>query len=456
MVATALIGAVAIGGGGLLVLGRPAAASPTASPASAMRHVAVVRTTLVATQPVNGVVTSSQTWTIGLSTGSSPDEVAAAGDAIAAAGERLSAARAALSDARQARSLVDARDRAAVATAPAGIARAEATRTRTLDRLQQDGAVSMAAGAVADARRELAAAGRDLAARRRNETRGGATVTAIPAPGTRIERGEAMFALDGRATILLLGETPSYRALREGDEGPDVAELQANLVTLAVGGTPGLRTDGTFDRATTLAVERWQTANRFEPTGIVRLGDVIVLPAAARVTAVHVAIGGAIQPGNAMLDVASVDEVIKLEVDPALASRVHVHDPIRFAAPDGADIEGTIASVSAPVMSEEGSGNGPPGRLVLQVVAAPADPSAITALDGAVLQSAVTTGTAEDVLAVPVAALVVLGDGAFGVEVASGGSTHFVRVTPGIYDRTMVEIEADGVTEGDQVVVPGA
>jgi peptidoglycan hydrolase-like protein with peptidoglycan-binding domain len=343
-----------------------------------------------------------------------------------------------------------------VAAAPVGIARAEAARTRTLDRLQQDGAVSMAAGAVSDARRELAAAERDLAARRGNEARGGATVTAIPVAGAALDRGDAMFALDGRATVLLLGGAPLFRALREGDEGPDVAELQSNLVALAVGGTPGLRTDGTFDSATTLAVKRWQTANHLQATGIVRLGDVVVLPAAVRVTAVHVAMGAAVQPGNSMLDVASVDEVIKLEVDPALASRVHVDDPIRFSAPDGGDIAGTIVSVSAPVLSDEGSGNGPPGRLVLQVVAAPNDPSLIAALDAAVLQAAVTTGTAEDVLAVPVAALVVLGDGAFGVEVASGGSTHFVPVTPGIYDRTMVEIDAGGLAEGDQVVVPGA
>ncbi len=54
------------------------------------------------------------------------------------------------------------------------------------------------------------------------------------------------------------------------------------------------------------------------------------------------------------------------------------------------------------------------------------------------------------------AALVVLADGTFGIEIASAGTTHFVRVTPGIYDRTMVQIEGDGVAAGDQVVVPGA
>jgi hypothetical protein len=57
-------------------------------------------------------------------------------------------------------------------------------------------------------------------------------------------------------------------------------------------------------------------------------------------------------------------------------------------------------------------------------------------------------------MAVPVAALVVLADGSFGVEVAAAGTTRFVQVTPGIYDRTMVEIQGSGIAPGDQVVVP--
>jgi hypothetical protein len=157
-----------------------------------------------------------------------------------------------------------------------------------------------------------------------------------------------------------------------------------------------------------------------------------------------------------MIDLASVDEVVKIDLDPGLAPSVHVGDPIRFSAPDGADIPGSIVSVGAPTVSDQGNGNGPPGQLVITAVAAPEDPAALAALDGAVLQSDVTTGTSPDTLAVPVAALVVLADGSFGVEVSAAGTTHFVRVEPGIYDRTMVEIHADGVAEGDQVVVPGA
>jgi peptidoglycan hydrolase-like protein with peptidoglycan-binding domain len=453
------VGLIVVGGAaasGLLLLGRPVAAGPAPSHAASTKLVPVVRTTLVASQPVSGQVASSQTWTVGLPTGSSPDDVAAAADAVAAAQDGLTRARSALVAARRTRTLILARDRAAITAAPAGTARQEATRMRNLDAIDQDGAVAMAEAAVADAQRVLAAARRDLAAKRQGETSGGTTVTRIATAGAAIAVGEAVYALDGRDVVLLLGTTPVYRALREGDAGPDVAQLQTNLVALGFGGTPQIHTDGTFDHATTLAVKRWQAARHVETGGVVRLGDVVVLPAAVRVTAAHAAIGAAVQPGSPMIDLASVDEVVKIDLDPGLAPSVHVGDPIRFSAPDGADIPGSIVSVGAPTVSDQGSGNGPPGQLVITAVAAPEDPAALAALDGAVLQSDVTTGTSPDTLAVPVAALVVLADGSFGVEVSAAGTTHFVRVEPGIYDRTMVEIHADGIAEGDQVVVPGA
>jgi peptidoglycan hydrolase-like protein with peptidoglycan-binding domain len=412
--------------------------------------------TLVATQPFSGVVASSDTWMVGRPSGSSPNEVAAAVDAEAEAIAQLTAARSAVTAAEQVRSLVLARDAAAIGVTPAGSARVEATRMRTLDRIEQDGAVAAARVARADAERALAAAQRDLAARHHDEARGGVTITTIPAVGTALHRGEALYALDGQSTILVIGDTPFWRALREGDAGPDVAELQANLVALGMGGTPQIRTDGTFDHPTALAVTRWQTALHVPATGIVRLGDVVVLPAEVRVVAAHVAVGGGAPPGNPILDGASLDEVIKVELEPGQSGVAHPGDSIRFTAPDGGTIPGQIISVGAPEMSADTGGNGPPPHLVVNIVARPDDPAAIAALEGASLTAEITTDTAADALVVPVAALVVLADGGFGVEVAGAGATHFVRVTPGIYDRTMVAITGSGIAVGDQVVVPGA
>jgi peptidoglycan hydrolase-like protein with peptidoglycan-binding domain len=452
VVAVAVVATLAAGGA--IVGQRPSVASSASVPSPATRLVAVVRTTLVASQPVSGDVTSSETWTVGLPAGSTPDEVAAAADAAASAASQLTAARQNLLAVTRMRALIGARDDAAVGAAPVGAPRREAIRARTLDGIEQDGAVGMARVAVADAQRNVAGADRELAAKRLAEAAPGGTVTALPALGATVARGEPIYTLDGRPTVLLIGTTPAYRALREGDTGPDVAQLQANLVALGFAGTPPIRTDGTFDHATTLAVQRWQAERMVRSDGVVRLGDAIVLPAAGRIRSAHIAVGAAALPGQPILDIASVDEVVKLQVDPVLAPSVHAGDTIRFRAPDGSDIPGSVVSVGAPATSTQDGGNGPPGQLEAEVIAAATDPATLAELDGVQLTADITTGTAPDALAVPVAALVVLGDGSFGVEVAQAGATRFVRVTPGIYDRTMVEIKGDVIGPGDQVVVP--
>jgi peptidoglycan hydrolase-like protein with peptidoglycan-binding domain len=431
-----------------------ASANGSAPAGPATRLVAVTRTTLVASQPVSGTVTSTEAWTIALPSGATPEEVAAAEDAVAAANNQLAVARTDVPAGTRERTLIAARDDAIVAAAPAGAPRREAVRTRSLDRIEQHRAVATAQAALADARRALAAATRDLAARHSSEASAGGTVTSLPALGTTVNRGETLYAIDGRPTVLLIGTVPAYRALREGDTGPDVAQLQANLVALSAGRQRALRTDGTFDHETTVAVQRWQTMRNVAATGIVRLGDAIVLPAAVRVASAHVAIGGAAVPAAPMLDLTSVDEIVKLAVDPHLAPSIHAGDQIRFTTTDGTAIPGRIVSVAAVAVAPPETGNGGPGGPTVEVIAAATDPAALADLDGTDLLAAVTTGTAPDALAVPVAALVVLADGSFGVEVAAGGTTHFVQAIPGIYDQTMVEIKGTGIAPGDQVVVP--
>ena len=61
---------------------------------------------------------------------------------------------------------------------------------------------------------------------------------------------------------------------------------------------------------------------------------------------------------------------------------------------------------------------------------------------------------AEDVLAVPVTALVALVDGGYGVEkVDADGARSYVAVTTGAFSDTLVEVESPDLAEGDEVVV---
>src|SRR5262245_63687832 len=59
--------------------------------------------------------------------------------------------------------------------------------------------------------------------------RASGTYTELPDGGDRVDCGDVLYRVDDHPVLLLCGLTPAYRSLSEGDRGPDVAELNANL-----------------------------------------------------------------------------------------------------------------------------------------------------------------------------------------------------------------------------------
>ena len=60
-------------------------------------------------------------------------------------------------------------------------------------------------------------------------------VTGLPAPGRVLRRGQALYRLSGQPVLLLYGPVPAWRAFGPGmTPGPDVRELQRNLVALGL------------------------------------------------------------------------------------------------------------------------------------------------------------------------------------------------------------------------------
>jgi peptidoglycan hydrolase-like protein with peptidoglycan-binding domain len=118
------------------------------------------------------------------------------------------------------------------------------------------------------------------------------TFTWLPAVGAVIERGGALWRVNNQPVALMYGSVPAYRTLKQGiGDGPDVVELNENLVDLGYDPYGAIGDDEHFGEATAAAVRRWQHAEGLAETGEVELGRIVFAPGARRVTAVKVALG---------------------------------------------------------------------------------------------------------------------------------------------------------------------
>jgi multidrug efflux pump subunit AcrA (membrane-fusion protein) len=122
------------------------------------------------------------------------------------------------------------------------------------------------------------------------------TVTALPAVGDEIRRGERLYAIGGEPVLLLYGAVPAYRTLAAGiGDGKDVEQLERNLA--ALGYEPGT-VDEEFTYATAAALADWQEDIGLEATGEVELGRVAFLRGPQRVTELEATLGEALGGGG--------------------------------------------------------------------------------------------------------------------------------------------------------------
>jgi multidrug efflux pump subunit AcrA (membrane-fusion protein) len=82
------------------------------------------------------------------------------------------------------------------------------------------------------------------------------------------------------------------------------------------------------------------------------------------------------------------------------------------------------------------------------------DPAAATGIEAAVVKVVFTAAERKDVLTVPIAALVALAEGGYGLEVIEGSTTHYIKVETGLFASGRVEVTGDGLREGMAVGMP--
>jgi putative peptidoglycan binding protein len=279
-------------------------------------------------------------------------------------------------------------------------------------------------------------------------------VTWLPGLGTTIDRGQTVVEVNGKAVPLFFGARPLWRSLdANATNGVDIQELEENLTALGYASSSTLTVDQDWTSATTTAVKKWQKAMGWEQTGTVAPGDVVILPGVVRVSAWPTAIGG--QAGGPVLTVTGTTKQVTVDLDASKQTLVSVGQAVEVELPDGSTTAGTIASVgtTATAGSDEDQ-DGTPDSFTIEVIVNLDDPAAGGSYDEAPVTVAVTTSAAEDVLAVPVDALLATADGSYVVEkVGSGGTTTRVPVETGAFADGWVEVTGD-LAEGDEVVVP--
>jgi hypothetical protein len=308
-----------------------------------------------------------------------------------------------------------------------------------------------------------------------NQARG--IYTKLPAAGQVVSRGQVLYRVDDRPVVLLYGSTPAYRTLSAGASGPDVAELNADLLALGYATRAQLSPkSASFGSATATAVQKLQAAVGEAQNGTLTLGQVLLEPTAVRVTSVSAQLGGSAQPGETVLQGTSTTRQVQVALTASEQTTMAVGDKVSITLPNNRTTPGVVSSVGAvatcpsgsasggsasnsdapetDTCSSNGSGSSTP---TIAVGVTPSDGAATGTWDQAPVQVGITTASVPNALVVPVTALLAQSGGGYAVEVvAAGARNRLVPVSLGLFDDAegLVQVTASALAAGQEVVVP--
>jgi hypothetical protein len=202
--------------------------------------------------------------------------------------------------------------------------------------------------------------------------------------------------------------------------------------------------------------------------------QVVVTPGAVRIAErtarVGDLIGGGREGGASVLSYTGTTRLVTVELevaDQALAAKSRT---VTVTVPGGASVDGKIAKVGTVATAPEtasgtaggsdtaadapGGSDAAVADASIEVTVTIADQKKLGALDAAPVDVDFVSQARKDVLAVPVAALLALPDGGYGVQVVDGDATRIVAVKTGMFAAGKVEVKGAGIKPGTTVGVP--
>jgi membrane fusion protein, multidrug efflux system len=286
------------------------------------------------------------------------------------------------------------------------------------------------------------------------------TVTALPAVGDVVRRGESLYALAAEPVLLMYGAVPAYRALGEGvTEGRDVEQLERNLA--ALGYEPGT-VDEDFTAETAAAIRAWQEDLGLEPTGEVELGRVAFLRGPQRVTRVETLLGAALggrssgtgedeagPPSVPVLRTGTTRRIVGVDLEADQQSIAHRGQKVGVILPGGDEVPGSVRHLAAVEPSAAEAEPGEEAEAGVEATIAVTGRHRIPALDGATVNVLFTERVRRGVLSVPLTALIAIGGERFAVHaVGPGSARRQIVVTPGLAADGYVEVAGEGLRAG--------
>lgn len=278
------------------------------------------------------------------------------------------------------------------------------------------------------------------------------TVTDLPKVGDTVKRGESLYEVDDVPVSLMYGSLPAYRELRTGVEGADVKQLETNLAAM---GYVGFDVDEEFTSNTAAAVKRWQEDRDLEETGVVALGSVVFAPAKVRIASLTAEEGSATAPGQEVLSFTGTSKAVTVEIDTEDQRLAKKGRKVTVELPNGETVTGVISDVSTVVKPAEDPSQDDETKVEVTVDIPGKKAQKLSApFAMAAVNVTFTIDLRENVLTVPVAALLALQEGGFGLEVVKDGTSSYVPVDTGLFADGKVEVSGKGISPGTVVGMP--
>jgi membrane fusion protein, multidrug efflux system len=274
-------------------------------------------------------------------------------------------------------------------------------------------------------------------------------VTEVPLPGGVVRRGQSIYRVDNTPVVLLYGDVTAYRPLGPGLKGPDVRQLNDNLKALGYHGAPARNT---YTTATANAVRHWQKSLGLPQTGRVELGRVLFAPGAIRIDSVTTGVNESTGDGQEVLHYTGSQRQVTTQLRVSQQRLARVGTQVRLQIPGGKTVAGRVERVYTIIDQPADQGSEPTTQI--EAIISLNDLTAVSGIEAAVVTVVFTADEHKDVLTVPIAALVALAEGGYGLEVVQGSTTRYIRVDTGLFANGRVEITGDGLTEGMTVGMP--